>query len=102
MKPKKTWNKSKDRVRLLWNCEDCNKELLSNEGGWIINASKKYFCHDGRDGSCFDNYCKYIKEKQYAGTLWKKMKKPMNKKNKWIRKKKGMKMKKVKDNAGKR
>ena len=26
-------------------------------GGWIINGEKKYFCHDGRDGSCFDNYC---------------------------------------------
>tara|TARA_A100000172_G_scaffold59130_3_gene38781 strand:- start:1511 stop:1639 length:129 start_codon:yes stop_codon:yes gene_type:complete len=26
-------------------------------GGWIINAEKKYFCHDGRDGSCFDKYC---------------------------------------------
>ena len=26
-------------------------------GGWIINAEKKYFCHDGRDGSCFYNYC---------------------------------------------
>tara|TARA_R100000700_G_scaffold498_1_gene1216 strand:- start:337 stop:534 length:198 start_codon:yes stop_codon:yes gene_type:complete len=42
---------------------------LNNEGGWIINAEKKHYCHDGRDGSCFD---KYIKEKQYAGLLWKK------------------------------
>ena len=31
--------------------------LLSNEGGWIVNAEKKHFCHDGKDGSCFDKYC---------------------------------------------
>ena len=35
----------------------CERELLSNDGGWIINAEKKYFCHDGKDGSCFDQYC---------------------------------------------
>ena len=88
---RKTWVK-KEVVRLCGICEECNKELLSNEGGWIITASKKYFCHDGRDGSCFDNYCeRKLKEKQYAGTLWKKKfsyTKPMNKKNKSIRKEK--------------
>ena len=26
-------------------------------GGWIITAKKQYFCHDGKDGSCFDKYC---------------------------------------------
>ena len=67
--PKKTWNKSKDRVFVCGYCNYCHKELLNNEGGWIINAEKKHYCHDGRDGSCFD---KYIKEKQYAGSLWKK------------------------------
>ena len=36
-------------------------------GGWIINGEKKYFCHDGRDGSCFDNYCNN-KGEQNAGT----------------------------------
>ena len=30
---------------------------MSDEGGWIITSDKQYFCHDGRDGSCFDNYC---------------------------------------------
>jgi hypothetical protein len=30
---------------------------MSDEGGWIITANKQYFCHDGKDGSCFDNYC---------------------------------------------
>ncbi len=63
---RKTWKK-KEVVRLCGICEECSKELLSNEGGWIITASKKYFCHDGRDGSCFDNYCeRKLKEKQYA------------------------------------
>lgn len=39
-------------------------------GGWIITHTRKYFCHDGKDGSCFDKYCKLKdkqqKEKQYA------------------------------------
>ena len=65
-KKKKGWNK-KNVVRLCGVCEECNKELLSNEGGWIINGDKKYFCHDGKDGSCFDNYCeRKLKEKQNA------------------------------------
>ena len=34
-------------------------------GGWIITYSKKYFCHNGKDGSCFDNYCeRKLKEKK--------------------------------------
>ena len=70
---KKTWNKSKVRVFICGYCNYCNKELLNNEGGWIINGEKKHYCHDGRDGSCFDNYCqRKLKEKQNAGTLWKK------------------------------
>jgi hypothetical protein len=36
---------------------------LNTMGGWIITYSKKYFCHDGKDGSCFDKYCN-LKEKQ--------------------------------------
>ena len=43
---------------------------MSDEGGWIVTANKQYFCHDGKDGSCFDNYCvlklKQQKEKQNA------------------------------------
>ena len=31
-------------------------------GGWIITHTKKYFCHDGKDGSCFDKYCNFKKE----------------------------------------
>ena len=54
---KKTWSKKKNAVFFCGRCESCNKELTSDMGGWIINAEKKYFCHDGRDGSCFDKYC---------------------------------------------
>tara|TARA_R100000655_G_scaffold80514_1_gene119937 strand:- start:115 stop:318 length:204 start_codon:yes stop_codon:yes gene_type:complete len=57
---KKTWNKTKNRTFVTGYCNKCKKELLNTMGGWIINAEKKHFCHDGRDGSCFD---KYIKEK---------------------------------------
>jgi hypothetical protein len=61
----KTWNK-KNSVRLCGYCEECNKELLSNEGGWIISYNnKKYYCHNGKDGSCYDNYCeRKLKEKK--------------------------------------
>ena len=63
---KKAWKKQ-NSVRLCGICEECNRELLSNEGGWIINGDKKYFCHDGKDGSCFDNYCKRkLEETNYA------------------------------------
>ena len=67
---RKTWNKTKDRIFVCGYCNMCEKELLNNEGGWIINAEKKYFCHhyNGTE-SCFD---KYIKEKHYARSLRKK------------------------------
>ena len=38
-------------------------------GGWIINAEKKHFCHDGKDGSCFDKYCNIKKEAQCQDTM---------------------------------
>ena len=59
----KTWNKSKALIICGW-CNVCQKELLSNEGGWIVNAEKKHFCHDGKDGSCFDKYI--IEQKKLA------------------------------------
>ena len=59
----KTWNKSKAPIICGW-CNVCQKELLSNEDGWIVNAEKKHFCHDGRDGSCFDKYV--IEQKNVA------------------------------------
>ena len=65
---KKTRVRTKDSVRICGYCQECNKELLSNQGGWIISYNnKKYYCHDGKDGSCYDNYCqRKLKEKQYA------------------------------------
>ena len=60
---KKTWNKNKNREFICGYCTWCKKELLNTMGGWIITYSKKYFCHDGKDGSCFDKYCN-LKEKQ--------------------------------------
>ena len=57
MVKKKTWSR-KNLTLVCGYCLMCKRQLLSNEGGWIINAEKKYFCHEGRDGSCFDQYCK--------------------------------------------
>ena len=37
---------------------------MNDEGGWIVTANKQYFCHDGKDGSCFDNYCVLELKKQ--------------------------------------
>ena len=72
MVKKKTWSR-KNVVIVCGYCLMCKRQLLSNEGGWIITHTKKYFCHDGKDGSCFDNYCeRKLKEKYNAGTLWKK------------------------------
>jgi len=54
---KNSWVKNKSTVLLCGICGECGRELLNTDGGWIITHSKKYFCHDGKDGSCFDNYC---------------------------------------------
>ena len=64
---KKTWNKSKYREFICGYCTWCKKELLNTMGGWIITYSKKYFCHDGKDGSCFDKYCN-LKRRNNART----------------------------------
>ena len=69
MPRKKTWNKSKYREFICGYCTWCKKELLNTMGGWIITAKKQYFCHDGRDGSCFDKYCNLKKEKQCQDTM---------------------------------
>ena len=44
----------------------CDKQLMSDEGGWIINANKDYFCerHRSNEHSCFDEYLKQYKEWQ--------------------------------------
>ena len=69
MVKKKTWSR-KNITIVCGYCLMCKRQLLSNEGGWIINAEKKYFCHhyNGTE-SCFD---KYTKEKYYARSLRKK------------------------------
>jgi hypothetical protein len=59
---KKSWNKNKYREFICGYCDWCKKELLNTMGGWIITHTKKYFCHDGKDGSCFDKYCNFKKE----------------------------------------
>ena len=53
---KKTWVKPKNKVLFCGYCEVCNKQLYSDTGGWIINAEKKNFCHNGIDELCFDTY----------------------------------------------
>ena len=42
---------------------------MSNEGGWIVNAEKKYFCeaHKKDIKSCFD---KYLEKKIISLTDW--------------------------------
>jgi len=58
MVKKKTWSR-KNITLVCGYCLMCKRQLLSNEGGWIINAEKKYFCHHyNRGESCFDKYCK--------------------------------------------
>ena len=58
MVKKKTWSR-KNITIVCGYCLMCKRQLLSNEGGWIINAEKKYFCHHYNGGeSCFDKYCK--------------------------------------------
>ena len=64
---KKTWVKSRKQLEIhCGNCLMCDKQLMSNEGGWIINANKDYFCerHRPNKHSCFDEYLKQYKEWQ--------------------------------------
>lgn len=63
----KVWKKPPP-VYYCGNCAYCGKEHLSNEGGWIINAEKLNFCHQGDDG-CFDMYIKLSVEMNH-GTTW--------------------------------
>ena len=51
---KKSWVRSKEQIIICGKCEVCNKELTSDMGGWIVNAEKKRFCHNGIDELCFD------------------------------------------------
>jgi len=65
---KKGWKKKKVKSLICGYCQECNRQLMSDEGGWIITAKKQYFCHDGKDGSCFDNYCELKVKQQQENT----------------------------------
>ena len=84
---KKGWVKKKSTVLVCGYCKECGKQLLSNEGGWIVTLKKEYFCHDGKDGSCFDNYCelkyKQQQEKQNAINSKRKKSNEGNEKDLW-------------------
>jgi hypothetical protein len=65
MVTKKTWVKSrKQRIINCGTCLMCDRVLMSDEGGWIVNANKDYFCENYRanEHSCFDEYLKQKKE----------------------------------------
>ena len=71
MPVKKAWKKP-ERSFMCGYCEECGKQLISDDGGWIITANKQYFCHDGKDGSCFDKYCVVkMKQQQENNYVWK-------------------------------
>jgi hypothetical protein len=63
---KKSWVRSKEQIIICGKCEVCSKELTSIIGGWIVNAEKKKFCHNGIDELCFD---KYINNRKYNAGL---------------------------------
>jgi len=42
----------KTKEFLVGYCGICNQEHRTTNGGWIINAEKKLFCHE----TCFDIY----------------------------------------------
>ena len=68
---KKTWVKSKRNLSIqCGTCLMCDKPMMSNEGDWIVNAEKKFFCEPHKEGvkSCFDEYLKQYQE-------WKKSRK---------------------------
>lgn len=52
--------KRKEILKSCGKCHWCNKEHMSNEGGWIINAEKLNFCHS-LDDSCWDKYLVQVK-----------------------------------------
>jgi hypothetical protein len=63
---KKGWKKPAAKSLICGNCKSCDKQLISDAGGWIVTHRREYFCHDGKEGSCFDNYCelKYKQQQQ--------------------------------------
>ena len=60
-------SKSKAKVFGCGKCHWCGKEHLSNEGGWVINAEGKNFCH--YEGGCYDKYFKACREIAHKDTM---------------------------------
>ena len=68
----KTWKKPGEQSLICGYCNWCKKMLMSDAGGWIVTHKKQYFCHDGKDGSCFDKYCVVkMKQQQENKYVWK-------------------------------
>ena len=69
---KKGRKKPKVQSLICGYCKECDKQLMSDEGGWIVTHRREYFCHDGKDGSCFDNYCelKLKQQQQENSYVW--------------------------------
>ena len=53
---KKSWTRKKTLVLVCGKCHECGKELLSNQGGWIVNGEGRKFHEDHKGNSCFDKY----------------------------------------------
>ena len=53
---KKSWTRKKSIVLVCGKCHVCGKELLSNQGGWIVNGEGRKFHEDHKGNSCFDKY----------------------------------------------
>ena len=62
---KKGWKKPKVQSLICGYCKECDKQLMSDEGGWIVTHKREYFCHNGKEGSCFDNYCELKLKQQH-------------------------------------
>jgi len=45
-------SKKKIKQYIAGKCDVCKHEHMTTDGGWIINAERKLFCHD----NCFDLY----------------------------------------------
>lgn len=62
--------KKKELELYVGNCLYCNKSLYSNMGGWIASPKftptrvMRYFCHNGKEGSCFDRYSSFTYQLQ--------------------------------------
>ena len=60
--------KRSERSLFVGNCYYCDKPLYNTDGGWIVSHEKDLatktnmrFCHDGREGSCFDIYGEFCR-----------------------------------------